>query len=160
MVELDTLFRGATIGITLLLGAGLWRARPNSAVAWTWSFFAVGATAYLLAGDLAHLNWRPLARLGVGLFALSAPFFFWLFARLIFDDDFRVRAAHFLWLGVIETAGGTLFVLRGNAAPWVLSSLRFRFRFPSLAPVAPALWVVWRGRPPALGAAPLAPRVP
>jgi AraC-like DNA-binding protein len=147
MVELDALFRGATIGITLLLGAAFWRARPNSAVAWIWLFFTIAASAHVLAGALEPLNWRPLARLGVGVLALSAPFFFWLFARLVFDDEFRLRPAQFLWLGLIEAAGVVLFVLRGNAAPWLLSTLGFGFRLPSLALVAHALWVVWKGRP-------------
>ena len=32
----------------------------------------------------------------VGILALSCPFFVWALARSIFEDDFRLRAAHWI----------------------------------------------------------------
>ena len=146
MVELDAILRGATIGIALLLGAVLWRARPGQVIAWTWLFFTLGIAAYVLAGDLAYLNWRPLARLLVGIFALATPFFFWLFVRLVFDDEFQLRWFHFLWLAAIEIAGIAWFVLRGATGPGFAWLPGYGFRLLSLVLIAHSLWVVWRGR--------------
>src|SRR5229473_1531876 len=144
--DLDSLFRGAAIGIALLLGLAYWRTRPGSGLAWTGSLYAAGIIAYLLLGHPGFAAWRPLLRLVVGILALAAPFFFWAQARLIFDDGFRLQPRHFLWLAAIEGAGLLRFVLPGDAVTPLAAALDLGFRLASLALVAQALWLVWRGR--------------
>jgi hypothetical protein len=84
--NIDTLIRGAAIGLFVLLAVLDWRARPNSAFAWTGVLYAGGVVAYLLAGEDAIPAWPPLLRLAIGLTAAAAPLFFWAHARLLFDD--------------------------------------------------------------------------
>jgi AraC-like DNA-binding protein len=146
MSELDVLCRGAAIGISLLLGIAFWRARTNSSFAWVGWGYAAGNIGYLLWGDPAAATWPLPVRTGIGVLALSPPFFFWALTRLIFEDGFRLRAAHWLWLGAIEVVGLAAFVPWGGAAPWIAEALGAGFRLLSLALVAHALWLVWRGR--------------
>jgi len=151
MSDLDALCRGAAIGIALLLGLTFWRIRSDRGVAWIGSLSFAGAIAYELAGHQGYLTWPMPIGLASAILSLSFPFFFWALARLVFDDDFRLRAAHFLWLGLIEAAGLALFVsifvVPGGPALWLYHALGLAFRLPSLALIAHALWVIWHGRP-------------
>jgi AraC-like DNA-binding protein len=144
--ELDVLCRGAAIGIALLLGIALWRARPNSSFAWVGWGYAAGNVGYLLWGDPGAATWPPLVRAGIGVLALAPPFFFWALTRLIFEDGFRLRAAHWLWLGTIEVVGLAAFMPRGAAAQWISDALGGGFRLLSLALIGHALWLVSRGQ--------------
>lgn len=146
MDDLDSLFRGAAIGITLLLGVAYWRTRPASSLAWAGSLYAAGVIAYLLIGHPTFAIWRPLIRLAVGIVALSAPLFFWAQARLLFDDEFRLRPRHFLILALIEAVGVLRGVLPPDAAVALREALGVSLRLVFLALVAQALFAVWRGR--------------
>lgn len=147
MADLDVLLRGAAAGIALLLGAMFWRARPSFMSRWIGPACAVGIVGYLLWSHSVSLSWPPYVRLGVAIVALSPPFFFWALARMIFDDGFVLRPVHWLWLLLIESAGIGQFVLRDTAPRWLLGLLGLGFRMVSIAVVAHALWIVWRGRP-------------
>jgi AraC-like DNA-binding protein len=145
MDDVDALIRGAAIGIALLFAAAFLRARPNARVAWIGTLYAVASIGYLLWGHPAVLAWPPAARLVIGGFALSAPFFFWALARLIFEDGFRVRPVHWALLGVIVLAGLAQAVLPGTRFPWLPDALRIGFRLLSLALILHVFWLVWNG---------------
>lgn len=145
MDDLDSVLRGAAIGLSLLLGAAAWRARPGSGFAWCAALYAAGVAAYLLLGHPGFLAWPPLIRLLVGVLALGTPFFFWAQVRLVFDDGFRFRPLHWLWLALIEVCGVTGFALRDEAAPLIAGALNLGFRLIYLALIAQALWVIGRG---------------
>jgi AraC-like DNA-binding protein len=144
--DLDSLLRGAAIGISLLLGAAYWQRRPRSDLAWSGSLYATGLIAYLLLGHPGFAAWRPLVRLGIGMVALAAPFFFWAQARLIFDDGFRLRPRHFCWLALIEASGVLRFVLPVGSGFAVRAALDLGLRLAFLALVGQALFAVWRWR--------------
>jgi AraC-like DNA-binding protein len=146
MGELDVLCRGAAIGIALLLGIAFWRARPNSSFAWVGWGYAAGNIGYLLWGDPVAPTWPAAVRAGVGVLALSPPFFFWALTRLVFEDGFRLRAGHWLWLGSIEVVGFAAFAPWGEAASRISYALGIGFRALSLALIAHALWLVWQGQ--------------
>ena len=67
--------------------------------------YAAGVIAYPLVGRRAKANWPWRLHRLVGILALSCPFFFWALARSIFEDDFRLRAAHWIILAVIVITG-------------------------------------------------------
>jgi AraC-like DNA-binding protein len=144
--DLDSLVRGAAIGISLLLGAAYWQRRPRSDLAWSGSLYATGVIAYLLIGHPAFSTWRPLFRLGIGMVSLATPFFFWAQARLIFDDGFRLRLRHFQWLVFIEVSGVLRFVLPADTDVAMRATLGLALRVAFLALVTQALFAVWRGR--------------
>jgi AraC-like DNA-binding protein len=145
MTDLDALLRGAAIGIALLTGIAFWRARPNTQPGWIALLYAAGMAGYLLWGDPASLTWPLAARVVLAILALSPPFFFWAFAHLIFEDDFRLRAPHWIWLLLIEAAGVALLILRSSPQRWLLGLLWLGFRLIALGLLAQALWVIWRG---------------
>jgi AraC-like DNA-binding protein len=145
MDEIDVLIRGAAIGILLLIAAKCLRARQRINIGWVAAFYAAGAIGYLLWGHPGITQWPPLARLLVGVLALSTPFFFWTLARLIFEDGFSLRPAHWALLCVIIAVGVAQAILPGIRLPWLPDSLRLGLRFISLALIVHAFWLVWSG---------------
>jgi len=150
MRDIDALSRGAAIGTALVLGLAFWRIRGHRGIGWIAAFLFADDAAYLLAVHLADLAWPLPALFAIAALSASLPFFFWLLARIVFDDDFRLQPVHFLWLAWIEAAAIALFIsvflVRGGPAPRVYSGLGLAFRLPSLALVAHALWTIGRGR--------------
>jgi AraC-like DNA-binding protein len=147
MDDVASLIRGAAIGMVLLLAAVFRRSRSAGSLARVGTLFAAGAIGYLLWSDPAISTWPPLARLVIGIAALSAPFFFWALTRLIFEDDFRLRPAHWALLGVIVVAGVAQSVLPAGHVPWSPDALRTGFRLLMLALIVHAFWVVGKGWP-------------
>jgi AraC-like DNA-binding protein len=143
MEEIDGLIRGAAIGILLLMATALARVRWRQTLGWMGSLYVAGAIAYLL--HPATAEWPPSVRLLLGVLALSCPFFFWTLARLIFDDGFSPRPAHWALLAVIVVAGVGQAVLPGIRFPWLPGSLRLGFRLLSLGLIIHAFWIVWSG---------------
>lgn len=144
MDEIDALIRGAAIGVLLLIAVGCLRARRIN-IGLAGALYVAGAIGYLLWGHPGVTHWPPLARLLVGVLALSTPFFFWALARLIFEDGFSVRPAHWALLCVIVVVGVAQAILPGIRLPWLPSSLRLASRFISLALIIHAFWLVWSG---------------
>lgn len=102
-VAVDLLLRGGVVMLCLMIGAGLMRDRPKAPAIRLGALFALGAGAYTVCST-------PGFHAGAGIWA--APFLalavgnnlvFWLFARALFDDAFKVRAVY--------------------AAPWALLAL-------------------------------------
>jgi AraC-like DNA-binding protein len=143
--EIDVLIRGAAIGILLLIATGCLRARQRINIAGVGALYAAGAIGYLLWGYPGITHWRPLARLLVGVLALSTPFFFWTLARLIFEDGFSLRPSHWALLCVIVAVGVAQAILPGIQLPWLPNSLRVGLRLISLALIIHAFWLVWSG---------------
>ena len=145
MDEIDVLIRGAAIGILLLLAAGFLRAWQRGNLGWVGALYAAGAIGYLLWGHPGISSWPPIARLMVGVVALSTPFFFWVLARLIFEDGFSLRLTHWALLCVIVAAGVAQAILLRIRAPWLPNSLGVGFRLISLALIVHAFWIVRSG---------------
>jgi hypothetical protein len=144
--DLDALGRGAGVGIALLLGAMFWRARPRSQFAWVGLLWSAGVIGYLLWGHSAGLSWPLRVRFALVPLTLMSPFFFWAIVRMVFEDDFQLRAIHWVYFALIEVAGLAQFLLWLSAPAWILASLNYGHQLPSLALVVHAFWVVWRGR--------------
>lgn len=144
MNDVDALFRGAAIGISLLLAVADWRAKPNSLFGWSAILFSAGLIAYLLIGSPLFHGLRPLIRLVLAQLAASAPFFYWVQARLIYDDDFDPRPFGWLWLVLIEIC--SLVAAITHAGTMIHSIFGVISRVMALALVFQTLWTVWYGR--------------
>jgi len=104
---LDAATRGALSVLLMLLGAMLWRRRPGLAIAPVGSALALGLLVQVAFGTPALESALPRAVLGavVGV-SVANSMLFWLFARALFDDEFRARPWHaLLWLVVALTGG-------------------------------------------------------
>ncbi len=86
----DSLLRGAGVGIALLICAHQASMALQVRAAALGALFSLGASAYLICsapwfGSLPGVVFVPLVML-----CLLNPFLFWLFARSLFDDVFRL----------------------------------------------------------------------
>ena len=135
----ELIARGMAVGINLTLAIVLLRQFPTIASARTGAMFAVGVAAYALisapqtAGEFAIWQW-PLLVLAAGNNVV-----FWLFARTLFDDEFKPRLHHLLlWLGCVAlsfVALGLFPVADGPVPDWALWIVR-------LVSVTLLIWVV------------------
>jgi AraC-like DNA-binding protein len=100
-LALSTSLRGGVVLLLLLLGAALLRERQRAMVARLGAWFAFGAAAYTVCSTPGFHAWAgawaaPLAALAVG-----GNLVFWLFARAVFDDSFRLHYLHVcLWAAI------------------------------------------------------------
>ena len=115
------------LGVALLLTAAFLRAGPTRPRAWIGALYAAGAIAYLLWGAAGSASWPWRLHGLVGILALSCPFFVWALARSIFEDDFRLRAAHWIILAVIVITGVAQSALARVLDPWIVTTLRVGF---------------------------------
>jgi AraC-like DNA-binding protein len=93
-MSLDLGFRGAIVGLSLLLAGVALRDRRGSTVACLGAALAVGAAASAIGS--APTFRPPFTWWGLLVLALSGgtPVVFWLWARAAFDDDFVLRRWH------------------------------------------------------------------
>jgi AraC-like DNA-binding protein len=92
--SLDLALRAGVITLLLLVAALLWRDRAQSLAARLGTFFAIGVAAYVahsIPGFAAPpRGWQaPLLALSGGNAVV-----FWIFARALFDDEFRLHWGH------------------------------------------------------------------
>lgn len=117
---IDAMLRGSAIGLFLLLAflfACDWR---RSLTARLGAILCLGGACYvaLILIDTMYPFRNPW-RLPLHLMALASPALFWLFAASWFDDDFRLRFYH--WLFVAGT------VLSGFVTNYLFWSLHVRY---------------------------------
>jgi AraC-like DNA-binding protein len=129
MHAIDLALRAGGAVLLGLLGAVLvWRHRATPA-GWLGGLLAVAVAAHLLCPPVVEawgLRWPSVPIL---LACISVPAVFWLFARALFKDGFRLRAWHALPLAVLLAAGMSEALLHLTAAP----------ASPMFAPVATVL---------------------
>jgi AraC-like DNA-binding protein len=125
--SIDIALRGASAVLLLLLAALLMRDHGRTWAARLGALFAVGAAAYAFSSAAGFRPGESWWRVALTAFSEGNNLVFWLFARALFDDDFRPRAWHaVLWASLV---GATLFC---GLALWPLHS-------PLAAPVDAAL---------------------
>ncbi len=118
LLILDLALRAGAGMLLLLLAALLLRDHGRAWPARLGALFALGAAAFALAA------WPPFATQPAAwrgpVLALSTGdnVVFWLFARAMFDDEFRPRPWHVgLWLAVVAVAMTCALILRPTHSP-------------------------------------------
>ena len=140
------LLRGIDIGVAILIAAAFWRACPRSMLAWVGVLFATGLIAYQLwTGNYFPVSWR-LARLVLGLAVVSTPFFFWALVRFIFEDEFALRAIHWLMLVLLEIMAISYAMAISTNSPGGKIVFGVALRLSLIAIVAHVLHRVWVAR--------------
>jgi AraC-like DNA-binding protein len=114
--SLDLALRGGAVLLLLMLAGLLVRDHGRVWAARLGALFALGAAAFAVwtSPVLPHgPDETPLLALSAGNNVV-----FWLFARALFDDDFRPRAWHAaLWAGIVALALTCALVLQPRHSP-------------------------------------------
>jgi AraC-like DNA-binding protein len=123
LIAIDAALRGALVAVLLLLALGMVRGHATSRVTRAWALLAIGLSIQTFAAaPEIELNldgrWQsPLVAISVGNGVL-----FWVFTKVLFDDDFRPGPGHILfWLFVAVASG--LNCAFGDLSPWLHRSL-------------------------------------
>jgi len=128
---------GALLALLLGFAALLWRERGRLPFAGLGAALAIGSAAYVLQAPMSGGPWTwwhfPLVALNAG-----NGLVFWLFARQMFDDSFRLRTVHRLaWLllaamGVLGCVGAGKGLM-GRTPALFLTALPLLFALLALA---------------------------
>ena len=130
----DNALRGAAIALVLLMAAVLVRDHGRAVAARLGAAFAVGVAAYNVCSSHDFAVRATLWRLPLFALCFGNSVVFWLFARALFDDGFKLRRWHAaIWAALVAIGSVEVFVLlprRSSAAEVVgialtLTSLMF-----------------------------------
>jgi len=101
LVILDTALRGAAIALLLVVAIATLRRGQGRPAAWLGAVLAIGAAAYVICSSPGPHDQPPLWIAPVLMLCTGNAVVFWLFARALFDDSFRLEAWHALaWLAL------------------------------------------------------------
>jgi AraC-like DNA-binding protein len=102
LVTLDIALRGAAIALLLIVAIATLRRARGRPAAWLGALLAVGAAAYTVCSAPGPHGQAPLWFAPVLVLCTGNAAVFWLFARALFDDSFRLKPWHALvWAGLI-----------------------------------------------------------
>jgi AraC-like DNA-binding protein len=142
MESADVVLRAAGMTVTLMMVILFLRDAGRSLVGRLAAIFSLGVASYLLCSSAAFHALPVPIQMPVLALCVANPVLFWLLARALFDDGFRLVPLH----GVLMVAALALkaaeMLSSGNVAvlcEWLLRGLAF-------ALAAHALWVAYRGR--------------
>lgn len=139
---LDAGLRGALIALLLQLAGVIWRDRPGSALAQVGLALALGLTVQAISSAplfeaRAPWAWQVPA---IGI-STANSLLFWLLARVLFDDDFRLHPGHGLgWAAVVALATLNCTVASAPDAPALLRAVAAASRW---LPALFALLAAW-----------------
>ena len=101
LVTLDIALRGAAIALFLVIALATLRRGHGRPAAWLGALLATGAAAYAVCSSPGPHGNPPLWFAPVLMLCTGNAAIFWLFARALFDDSFRLKPWHALvWLGL------------------------------------------------------------
>lgn len=140
---LEMLLRGGAATTFVLLSVILLRDGGDRTLARLGALFAL-STAWWALNTPALLG--PLGPWTLPLFVLShgKAAAFWLFARALFEDGFRMRPRHWALWGAMAAVGGLWMVSGALGLPSQVFQMPHQIAQMALA--ASAAWIAWRGR--------------
>ena len=110
LITLDIALRGAAIALLLIVAVATLRRGRGRPAAWLGALLAVGAAAYAVCSSPGPHGDPPLWFAPVLMLCTGNAAIFWLFARALFDDSFRLKPWHALvWLGLVVWPVAHLF---------------------------------------------------
>lgn len=102
LATLDVALRGSAIALLLIVAVATLRQARGRPAAWLGALLAVGAAAYTVCWSPGPHGRPPLWFAPVLVLCTGNAAIFWLFARALFDDSFRLKPWHALvWLGLV-----------------------------------------------------------
>lgn len=145
LVAAEMAIRGAAISLFVLLAIMFARTCRRSLTARLGATLMVGAMSYVaLMGIDVYFGFSHLWRLPLHVMSLAAPPLYWLFAASWFDDEFELRAWHWLFVVATVTAG-----LVANSLFWIWhrpnAVFAFGWRGMSIVAIALALLATVKG---------------
>jgi AraC-like DNA-binding protein len=142
METAESFLRVAAIVITGLMALLLVRDAGQTLVGRLAATFSLGVAAYMICSSSTFHTLSPSVHLPILALCVSNPVLFWLLARALFDDGFRLVPAH----GVIVVA---FLVLKGVellTGGLIAAMSELLHHAAGFALAAHALWVAYRGR--------------
>jgi AraC-like DNA-binding protein len=142
METAESFLRVGVIVLTGLMALLLMRDAGQTLVGRLAAAFSLGVAAYMVCSSSTFHTHSPNVHLPILALCVTNPVLFWLLARALFDDGFRLVPAHglivaaFLVLKSVEVFAGGLI---GAVGELLLHTAGF-------ALAAHALWVAYRGR--------------
>lgn len=142
MESAESFLRVAGIVVTLLMAVLLLRDAGRGLVGRLGALFSLGVASYLVCSAPGFHELSPFIHLPLLALCVSNPVFFWLLARALFDDAFRLAPVHGLLVialllgkAACALAGGTIAAIGGL----LLQAIGFGL-------AAHALWIAYAGR--------------
>jgi AraC-like DNA-binding protein len=118
IASFDLSLRGGVCALLLLIAAALVRDHGRDIAGRLGALFALGAVAHTItstSGFRAELGWWAPPMLAL---ANGDNLIFWLFARALFDDNFKARPWHAAaWAGIVAVSLVECLVLRPSRSP-------------------------------------------
>lgn len=146
MATADLMLRGAAGALLAVVAVVLWRGARASWSGRLGAVLAVGAGAYLVCSAPAMPGWLDLPWLPVLVLCIANPVLFWLFARALFDDDYRPGWPEAAVLTAMIGAG-LIRVYGQQAMPaWLDNGSMVAYQVVVLGLIAHAFWTALRGR--------------
>jgi hypothetical protein len=142
METAENFLRMAAIVVTLLMAVLLLRDAGRGLVGRLAAAFSLGVAAYMICSSSTFHTLSPYVHLPILALCVSNPVLFWLLARALFDDSFRLVPAHGLIVVAFLVPKSVELLIGGliaAASELVLHAAGF-------ALAAHALWVACRGR--------------
>ena len=115
MELLDHLLRFAALAQVLFLAGLLVKDGRSGLVGRLGALFSLGVAAYLVCSSPDLGGGLRMWGFPILLLCIGNPVFFWLFARALFDDEFRLSPMHGVFLAVLE--GLVLWRVLGSLDP-------------------------------------------
>jgi AraC-like DNA-binding protein len=142
MDSAEILLRAAGITVTLLMAVLLLRDAGRSLVGRLAAVFSIGVASYLLCSAPAFQQLPAFVHFPVLVLCVTNPVLFWLLARALFDDGFRLQPIHGALVAAVLALKGAQLLAGGSIGAlceWLLRPLAFGL-------AAHALFVAYRGR--------------
>lgn len=142
MEHIELAVRGGGILLTLLMAVLLLRDAGRTVVGRLAALFSVGVGAYLVCSAPGFHELAPIIHFPLLVLCVSNPVLFWLLARALFDDAFRLRPAYSLYVVALLLAKGTQVLIGGPIGLFG----GFAVHAIDLGLVVHALWTAYQGR--------------
>jgi hypothetical protein len=142
MENAESFLRVAGIVITLLMAVLLVRDARRTLVGRLAATFSLGVAAYMVCSSPGFQELPPYVHVPLLTLCVSNPVIFWLLARALFDDSFRLAPAH----GLIILAFLLLKAGHWLAGGILSTACELLLHAGGFGLAAHALWVAYQGR--------------
>ncbi len=146
MIVLDAIVRGAGIGVALLLCLLLVRRGSGLPIVRYGVLFGLGVSSYLICSALWFANVPSILRFPILLFCMMNPLLFWLFARALFDDDFRLGRLETTVISIFSIVVALRLYVRIDETTVIYSIVGVMLQLLGLALVLHILFEIAQGR--------------